>query len=373
MIQPIPFVDLRGQYRSIRHEVDPAIQAIVDQTAFIGGKAVSDFEAAFAALCAIRHCVGVGNGTDALYLAMRALGLGPGDEVITVSHTFIATAEGISLTGATPVFVDIDAETYLMDANALEGAVSPRTKAIVAVHLYGQPVDMTPVMAVAKRHGLKVIEDAAQAHGARDLGARVGGLGDVACFSFYPGKNLGAYGDGGAVVTGDTQLAERIRMLANHGRRDKYLHEMEGVNSRLDALQAAVLGVKLRYLDSWNEARRNVAMAYREALAGVPGVVLPQVRAGAEPVWHLFVIQAPDRDGLRSHLTNQGIGSGVHYPVPLHRQPAYEARQIPLGRLPATEFVSERILSLPIFPELSNEAVARIASAVADYASARRW
>ncbi len=373
MSAPIPFVDLKSQYASIREEVDAAIQDVITNTAFVGGSGVADFEASFAAYCEAEHCVGVGNGTDALYLAMRALGLGAGDEIITVSNTFIATVEGITLTGATPIFVDIDPKTYLMDPALLEAAVTPKTKAIVAVHLYGQPVEMAPVMKVAQAHGLKVIEDAAQAHGARLGGQRVGGLADVSCFSFYPGKNLGAYGDAGAVVTNDAALAERVRKLSNHGRSEKYLHEMEGVNSRLDGLQAAVLGVKLKQIDTWNGQRRAAAAAYEEILSGTPGVVTPGVRDDVEPVWHLFVVQVVDREGLSAHLAKNQIACGIHYPVPLHLQPAYAGLKITRGALPVTEAVCDKIISLPIFPELGPEGAQRVAHAVAEFASTQGW
>jgi dTDP-4-amino-4,6-dideoxygalactose transaminase len=289
--------------------------------------------------------------------------VGPGDEVITVSHTFIATAEAISLTGARPVFVDVDEATMLLDPDAAAAAITPRTKAIVPVHLYGQPVNMDRLGEVARRHRLVIVEDAAQAHGARWQGRRVGTLGDVACFSFYPGKNLGAYGDAGAVVTNQGALGQRVRMLANHGRTEKYLHEMEGVNSRLDTVQAAILDVKLRHLDAWNEARRQVAARYLEALQG-SDMRLPQVQAAAEPVWHLFVVRVPRRDRLLSRLKEHGIAAGIHYPIPLHLQPAYRHLGIKEGALPITERVAQEIISLPIYPELPLEAVERIAGTV---------
>jgi dTDP-4-amino-4,6-dideoxygalactose transaminase len=303
--------------------------------------------------------VGVGNGTDALYLALRALGIGPGDEVLTVAHTFIATTEAISLTGARPVFVDIREDTMLMDPDAVEAAITPRTRAIVPVHLYGQPCDMDRIMEIARRRQLKVVEDAAQAHGARWRGRRVGSIGDAGCFSFFPGKNLGAYGDAGAVVSQDEELIRRVRMLANHGRLDKYLHQMEGVNSRLDGLNAAVLRIKLRKLDEWNAARRRNAKQYMDILTG-SDAVLPGVNQLAEPVWHLFVVRVSERDDVLKQLKERGIAAGVHYPVPLHRQPAYKHLEMAAGKLPITERVASHVVSLPMYPELSTDQIATV-------------
>lgn len=360
----IPLVDLQSQYASIKAEVDSAIQQVIDRTAFIGGEGLELFEAEFAAFCEAKACVGVGNGTDALSLALRALGIGAGDEVITVAHTFIATTEAISMTSAQPVFVDICEDTMLMDPGKIEAAITPRTRAVLPVHLYGQPCDMDRILDIARRHHLKVVEDAAQAHGARWKGRRTGTLGDVACFSFYPGKNLGAYGDGGAVVSNDETLIQKIRMLANHGRLDKYTHEMEGVNSRLDGLQAAILRVKLRRLDGWNAARCRHAARYAGALRDV-GVVLPAVNPNAEHVWHLFVIRSRERDQLQVRLKDKGVATGVHYPLPLHRQPAYRHLNLKPGSLPVTERVASEILSLPMYPELTEEQTAFVARAVA--------
>ncbi len=355
----IPLIDLHAQYLRIQSEVDIALHRVVTSASFIGGEEVHQFETEFAAYCESKACVGVANGTDALYLVLRALGIGLGDEVVTVAHTFIATAEAISLTGAKPVFVDIRKETLLMDPEALEVAITPRTRAIIPVHLYGQPCEMDHILDVARRHSLKVIEDAAQAHGARWRGRRVGSLGDVACFSFYPGKNLGAYGDGGAVVSQDEELIRCIRMLANHGRKEKYIHEVIGVNSRLDALQAAILRVKLRHLDEWNLARRRHAAQYINALKG-GGVGLPQVHSAAEPVWHLFVVCAKNRDTLRARLLSANINTGVHYPIPLHRQRAYEHLGYKPGSLPNSEKAAEEVLSLPLYPELDDETIGRV-------------
>ena len=359
----IQLVDLKAQYDTIRDEITEAIQSVIESSAFVGGAAVREFEKEFAAYCDVKACVGVGNGTDAIYLVLRALGIGTGDEVITVAHTFIATSEAISMTGARPVFVDIKEDTMLMDPALIEKAITPRTKAIVAVHLYGQPCDMDAIMQIAERHGLKVIEDAAQAHGARWRGRRVGSIGDAACFSFYPGKNLGAFGDAGAVVSNDVELLEKVRMLANHGRLEKYTHKMEGVNSRLDGLQAAILRVKLRHLDNWNESRRRHADFYFEALNG-GDLQMPVVHEHAEPVWHLFVVRVSDRAGLQTTLKQEGIATGVHYPVPLHQQPAYEDFGIASESLPVTELVAGRVVSLPMYPELTSAQLETIVNAI---------
>jgi len=354
----IPLVDLKTQYRTYQKELDTAIQRVIDRAAFIGGEEVTAFEQEFADYCAAgsdtpAYCASCGNGTDALFLALRALGIGPGDEVITVAHTFIATAEAISLTGARPVFVEIRESTMLMDPEAMEAAITPRTAAVIPVHLYGQPCEMDHILQIARKHCIKVVEDAAQAHGARWQGQRVGVLGDAACFSFFPGKNLGAYGDGGAVVSTDPDLAQRVRKLANHGRLEKYTHEIEGVNSRLDSLQAAVLRVKLRHLDEWNAARRWIADYYLQALRNSP-LRLPVILPEAEPVWHLFVPRYAQRDVLREGLKAQGIATGVHYPLPLHLQPAYDHLGLRPGTLPITERAATEVMSLPIYPEMTD-------------------
>ncbi|HOX43466.1 MAG TPA: DegT/DnrJ/EryC1/StrS family aminotransferase [Myxococcota bacterium] len=359
----IPLVDLHAQYLSIKPEIDAAIARVIENSAFIGGDEVRLFEEEFAAFCEAKACVGVANGTDALALTLRALGIGPGDEIITVAHTFIATAEAISSVGATPVFIDIKEDTMLMNPELVEPAITTRTKAIIPVHLYGQPCEMDRIIAIAKKHGLKVIEDAAQAHGARWNGKRVGTLGDAACFSFYPGKNLGAYGDGGAVVSQDVELVARIRMLANHGRKEKYLHEIIGVNSRLDGLQAAILRVKLSHLNDWNDQRKRLVSVYRE-LFDTEKIRLPIVDSFAEPVWHLFVVRIADRVELQAQLKKQGIETGVHYPVPLHRQPAYVGHRKVCGLLPVTDQTAESVLSLPLFSELDKDLIGKIVTTV---------
>ena len=363
MSKLIPLVDLQAQYHSIREEIDDAIHRIISSSAFIGGAEVRAFEEEFAAYCETEACVGVANGTDALALTIGALDIGPGDEVITVAHTFIATAEAISACGAKPVFVDILDDTLLMDPALLEVAITPRTKAIIPVHLYGQPCQMDTINAIAQKHNLVVIEDAAQAHGARWEGWRVGSLGDVACFSFYPGKNLGAYGDGGAIVSHNRELIHHIRKLANHGRTEKYVHQEIGVNSRLDGIQAAILRVKLKYLDEWNARRRMHAETYQQALVS-SGAVLPVVHSLAEPVWHLYVLRTSNRDGLQELLKSREIDTGVHYPLPLHLQPAYKNIALSKGTLPVTEKAAQQVLSLPMYAELTGDQIEQIAEIV---------
>lgn len=363
-MRKLPLVDLQAQYNSIKPDVDAAIRGVVESCAFVGGPAVRELESAFAEFCGCKQVVSCANGTDAIYVVLKALGIGAGDEVITVTNTFIATAEAISNTGAKPVFVDVRAETALIDTAKLEAAITPRTKAIVPVHLYGQPADMDEVNRVAHARGLVVIEDAAQAHGARYKGRRVGTLATAATFSFYPGKNLGAYGDGGAMAFMDVSLAKKCAMLRDHGRLDKYLHEMEGVNSRLDTVQAAVLLVKLKHLDAWNAARRRAAAWYLERLAGIPDLVLPVVADGNEPVWHLFVVRHPRRDRVRESMEKAGIGVGIHYPVPLHLQPAYAYLGHAKGAFPVAEELAATCWSLPLFPELTEAEVDRVVSAL---------
>ena len=352
----IPLVDLKAQYETIKPEVDAAIQGVIDRTGFILGEPIVPFEQAFAAYCSAQHAVGVNSGTSALHLAFVASGIGAGDEVITVPNTFIATTEMLGWMGARPVWVDIDPRTNNMDPNRIEAAITPRTKAILPVHLYGQPADMDPIMAVARRHGLTVIEDAAQAHGACYKGRRVGSLGDIACFSFYPGKNLGAYGDAGAVVTNDAEVAEKIRLLRNHGRKEKYTHDIEGFNYRIDTIQAAVLHAKLPHLEDWTQARRRHVAHYRELLAGA-NLVLPYEPEYAESVYHLFVVRVRERDRVLDALKERGIGAGVHYPVPLHLQPAYAHLGHRAGDFPHAEAAAQEVLSLPLYAEMTDEQV----------------
>ena len=357
----VPFVDLRTQYHMIKDEMDQAVSKVLSTASFIGGTVVKTFEEDFARFCSARFCVGVGNGTDALYLALRCSGIGEGDEVIVPANTFVATSEAVTMTGAGVVFCDIDPRTYTIDVERIKGLLNHKTKAVIPVHIYGHPADMEPVLALARENGLVVIEDAAQAHGAEYMGKRAGTLGHLACFSFYPGKNLGAYGDGGAVVTDDPDLAEKIRMTANHGRSQKHAHVFEGINSRLDGIQAAVLSTKLGHLEEWTEQRRNNAGQYSELLAksGVlPPLESPLVRA----VYHLYVIRVPGgkRDALRDHLAENGISTGIHYPVSLPSLEAYAYLGHSDDDFPIATRFSKDILSLPMFPELTGEQIEHV-------------
>ena len=359
----IPFVDLQSQYQSIKAEADAAVLAVMQRGDFVLGGAVSDFERIFAEYCGAKYAVGVDSGYSALELIVRAYGIGPGDEVITAANTFIATTLAISNTGATPVLVDIDPETYNIDPAKIAAAITPRTRAIMPVHLYGQPVDMDPIMAIARKHGLYVFEDAAQGSGARYKGRRVGSLGHAAAFSFYPGKNLGAYGDGGMVVTDDAEVAEKVRLLRNIGQRVKYYHEVKGFNHRLDTIQAAVLKVKLPHLDGWNAERRRAAASYAEMLADLP-LITPRTADYAEHIFHLYVVRVHNREPLMEYLKERGIATGLHYPIPIHLQPAYSELGYKAGDFPITEAYAETILSLPIFPELTDEKVAYVVDAI---------
>jgi dTDP-4-amino-4,6-dideoxygalactose transaminase len=361
----VPLLDLGAQYKSIREELTPALQSVLESTAFAGGPFVAAFEKEFASFCGCDYALGVSSGTSALWLALTGLGVGPGDEVITAPNTFIATAEAISFCGATPVFVDVDPETYTMDPDFLEPAITSQTKAIIPVHLYGQTADMDPILAVARRHGLIVIEDACQAHGAEYKGRKAGSLGDAGCFSFYPGKNLGAYGEAGAVVTNNAELAERIRMLRDHGQSEKYKHAFIGWNDRMDGLQGAILSVKLRHLDEWNNARRERAGFYDELLEDLPNIVLPREAPYARHIYHIYAVRVPHRDKIIAALHNQGIGCGIHYPVPIHLQKAYECLGCTRGSFPAAEQSAHEVLSLPMYPELTIEQLERVADALA--------
>jgi len=367
----IPFVDLRAQYAAIGPEIDAAIGSVISSCAFIGGKYVRDFEDEFARYCGVSHAVGVSSGTSALHLALLACGVGPGDEVVTVSHTFIATAEAVSLTGATPVLVDVMPGTGCMDPDRIEAAVTDATRAILPVHLYGQPADMEKILGISKRHGLSVIGDAAQAHGASTGGRPVSSLGRASCFSFYPGKNLGAYGDAGAIVTDDDEIARTVRKLRDHGRQEKYTHDRIGFNYRIDGLQAAILSVKLRHLDEWTAARQRHAARYRDGLAGTSGITLMEHVDHAPSVHHLMVVRSNDRDGLREHLAARGVASGIHYPVPVHLQPAYADLGSGPGALPVSELLASTVLSLPMFPELSDAQIDQVCDAVKEWARSR--
>jgi dTDP-4-amino-4,6-dideoxygalactose transaminase len=359
----IPLVDVVGQIDFLRPQLDEAIDEVFRAGAFVGGPHVKRFEDAFADFCGVPHCVGVANGTDALELTLRALEIGPGDEVITVPMTFFATAEAIVNLGAHPVFVDVDRQTALMQASGVAAAITPRTRAILPVHLYGQPCDMDELTETARRHNLWLIGDGAQAHGASWRGQSIATFGEATTFSFYPGKNLGAAGDGGAVVTRNPELAARVRRLANHGRAEKYLHDAVGRNSRLDALQAAVLSVKLARLDEWNRRRARLADRYLKRLQDVP-VRLPITNPGAGHVWHLFTIGVEDRPSIQHALSAVGIESGIHYPVPLHLQPAFRGQYGSAGAFPNSERISETTVSLPLYPELSEADQQRVVDAM---------
>jgi dTDP-4-amino-4,6-dideoxygalactose transaminase len=365
----IPQADLFAQHQALRAEIDSAIDRVLTSSAFVRGPELTAFEKEFAAYCEVPHAVGVGNGTDALALALRALGVGPGDEVATVPFTFAATVEAIYHVGAKPVLVDIEPRTFTMDPEALArvAAACTRLRAVIPVHLYGQPAAMDEINACAKDVGAAVIEDAAQAHGARYKGRRVGSLGTLGCFSFYPGKNLGALGDAGAVTSGDAQLAERVRLLRDHGQPRKYTHDMPGFNSRLDGLQAAILRVKLPHLERWNARRRALADLYRGALAAVPAIELPQPSAERESVYHLFVIRCRERDSLQAHLQAAEIATAIHYPIPLHLQPAFASLGYRAGDFPCAETCAREVLALPLYPEMSEEAAAYVCTSV------RRW
>lgn len=360
----IPLVDLRAQYLSIKEEVDTAIRRVIEESAFIGGRFVREFEESFAADYGVKHCVSVANGTDAIYIALKMLGIGSGDEVITTAHSWISTSEAISATGARPVFVDVD-EFYTINADLIERKITTATRAIIPVHLYGQPADMTKIMALARKHELHVVEDCAQAHYATWAGQRVGTFGNAGTFSFYPGKNLGAYGDAGAIVTDDDDLAARMRMYANHGALKKHQHQMEGINSRLDGMQAAILSAKLPHIHVWTKHRQQVASWYDTVLGGVLGIEGPSARQSATHVYHLYVIQTNHRDHLATYLREHGVQTGIHYPVALPFLDAYSYLTINRDSdFPVAKRNAARILSLPIYPELSKEEVEYVAGLV---------
>jgi len=358
---PVPFLDLKAQNDALHSEILSSIEEVISRSAFAGGPFVAKFEDEFAAFCQTRHAIGVGNGTDALWFALLALGVGAGDEVITVAHTFMATAEAISFCGAKPVFVDIDEDTYTLDPAHLERAITSRTKAIIPVHLYGQMADMDPIMEIAKRHNLPVIEDACQAHGAEYKGRFAGSIGHAGCFSFYPGKNLGAFGEAGAVVTNDPALATQIRVLRDHGQETKYHHSVVGWNGRMDGIQAAVLSVKLKWLAQGNESRRAIAGLYGKLLAAGEDLVIPSVAGYAKHVFHLYVVRVKKRDKVLQSLAKRGISCGIHYPKPVHLQKAYAHLGLGPGSLPVTESCADEVISLPMFPELSQEQIETVA------------
>lgn len=368
----VPFLDLKVQYRSIKNEIDPAIQNILDNTAFVLGKAVFDFEAAFANEHSVKHCLGVSSGTDGNHLALWALGIKAGDEVILPANTFIATAWGATLCGAKPVFVDCEHDSYNIDPKKVEAAITPKTKAIVAVHLYGQPADLDPLRQLADRHKIFLVEDCAQSHFAEYKGKRIGGLSDTASFSFYPGKNLGAYGEGGAVTTNNDEVAHKVKMLRDHGAVQKYNHEMLGHNYRMEGIQGAVLGVKLKHLDKWTDGRRRAAKKYNELLKDFSFITLPKEMNYAKHVYHLFVIQVNEggskrRDELAKFLNDNGVSTGLHYPIPLHLQPCFKDLGYKKGDFPNTEKLAENGLSLPMFPELTDEQISYVADKIKEF------
>jgi len=365
----VKFLDLGATYRELKTEIDAAVARVLDSGWYLLGAELEAFEAEYAAYTGARYCIGVGNGLEALHLSLRAMGVGPGDEVLVPSNTYIATWLAVSQTGATPVPVEPDERTYNMDPQRIEDAITPRTRAILPVHLYGQPADMVPILACAEKHGLKVLADGAQAHGARYRGAAIGGLGDATAWSFYPGKNLGAYGDAGAVTTDDPALAERLRMLRNYGSRVKYVNEVQGYNSRLDEMQAAILRVKLRHMDTWNARRALVAAAYQSALSEC-ALILPVVLPEMAPAWHLYVVRHPQRDALQRDLQARGIQTLIHYPIPPHRQQAYASLGIKREELPIANRIADEALSLPIGPHLSVEEQAAVVEAVRSTVSA---
>jgi dTDP-4-amino-4,6-dideoxygalactose transaminase len=359
----VPFLELKSTYTELKPELDAAVARALESGWYILGPEVETFERDYAAYTQAQHCVGVANGLDGLILSLRAMGVGWGDEVIVPSNTYIATWLAVSYVGATPVPVEPVEATYNLDPSLIEHRITPRTKAIIPVHLYGQPADLSPVLELAKAHDLWVLEDAAQCQGARYKGVRIGAHGDVASWSFYPGKNLGAFGDAGAVTTNDPELADRIRVLRNYGSRVKYVNEVQGVNSRLDPIQAAVLAVKLKHLDEWNARRQKIAEYYLEALKGTD-LILPLVAEGAEPVWHIFAVRSPERERLQQHLTEAGIGTLIHYPIPPHLQEAYKELGYGIGHFPISERIHAEELSLPMGPHLSLEQAEMVVEAI---------
>jgi dTDP-4-amino-4,6-dideoxygalactose transaminase len=363
----VPFLDLEAAYRELQPELDAAYCRVMESGHYILGEEVEAFEAEFARYCGVRHCVGVGNGLEALHLILRALDIGSGHQVLVPANTYIATWLAVTDAGAEPVPVEPDARTYNLDPSRLEAAITERCRAILPVHLYGLPADMDGVREVAGRHGLVVIEDAAQAHGASYMKRRAGNLADAGGWSFYPSKNLGALGDAGAVTTNDNALADRVRLLRNYGSRKKYFNEIRGYNSRLDPLQAAFLRVKLGHLDEWNARRRNLANLYLERLAGTPDLILPEVPTGFEPAWHVFVVRHPDRDGLQKHLDSAGIGTLIHYPVPPHLSSAYSDMGFKTGDFPITEELARTSLSLPLGPHMDGAQISEVVQAVRSF------
>ena len=368
----VPFLDLKAHHQPLREQLDAAIGEVIDNCAFAGGPYVASFEQDFAAYCGSRFAIGLGNGTDALWLSLLARGVGPGDEVVTVSSTFMATAEAISFCGARPVFVDIDECTYTLDPAQLEKSITPKTKAIIPVHLFGQTADMDPILEIARRHGIPVIEDACQAHGALYKGKRAGTIGLAGCFSFYPGKNLGAFGEAGAVVTDDSELAEKIKVLRDHGQARKYIHSLIGWNARMDGIQGAVLSVKLKHLDSANARRREHAKLYDELLGGMDEIISPSLVNHNQHVYHIYAVRVNDRDRVLQSLADKGISCAIHYPIPVHLQEAYRWLGYGKGSFPVAERCAEEFLSLPMYPELSSEQIRAVATTLKECVSSSK-
>lgn len=360
----VPFLDLKGQYVAIKDEINAAVNEVMEKTAFAGGPFVAKFEQEFASFCNCKHTIGVGNGTDALWLSLLALGIGPGDEVITVPNTFIATFEAISYCGAKPVFVDIEETTHTINPELIRAAITKKTKAIIPVHLFGQTADMDQINSIAKEHGLYVIEDACQAHGAKYNGRKAGSMGDAGCFSFYPGKNLGAYGEAGAVTTNDDNIAEKIKMLRDHGQSKKYYHSLIGWNARMDGIQGAILSVKLKYLNDWNKLRRKHAEKYAELLSSVKKVITPEEASYNEHIYHIYAIRVNERDKLMAYLADKGISCNIHYPVPIHLQDAYDMLKLNKGRFPIAEKCAAEYLSLPMYAELTADQINWVANQI---------
>tara|TARA_Y100000310_G_scaffold345466_1_gene465305 strand:- start:15787 stop:16890 length:1104 start_codon:yes stop_codon:yes gene_type:complete len=362
----IPFVDLKAQYLNIKEEIDTAIQEVLDNTAFILGKNVEDLEKKFAELCNTKYCVGVNNGTSSLRIAMLALGIKPGDEIITTPFTFIATTEAISHIGAVPVFVDIDEKTYTIDPKKIEEKITEKTKAIMPVHLFGQCADMDPIIDIAKKHNIKIIEDAAQAHSALYKNKKAGSIGDVSCFSFYPGKNLGAYGEAGAICTNDEVTGKKSVLLRQHGELERYRHDIIGDNCRMEGIQGAVLGVKIKYIEEWNEKRRDNAKKYNKLIEKFD-ITIPLEAEYAKHIYHIYAIRVKNRDELRNFLDEKGVSTGIHYPIPVHLQKAYEFMGLKGGSFPISEKVANEIISLPMFPELTEEQMQYVASCIEEF------
>lgn len=363
----VPFVDLKSQYQSLKGEIDAAIQSVIAKTAFVGGPHVREFETAFAQKYGVKHCISCGNGTDAIYITLKALGIGPGDEVITVANSWISTSETITHTGAKPVFVDIETNYYHIDPEKIEEKITPNTKAIIPVHLFGQSAEIDSIKEICEKHNLFLIEDCAQAHFATYKGKKVGTFGLAGTFSFYPGKNLGAYGDAGAVITNDDNLAQHVRMFANHGSLQKHIHEIEGINSRMDGFQAAVLSAKLKYIDEWNLARNQNALMYNDLLTAIDQVKTPKIRENSSHVFHLYVIRVEKRDELAIFLKSKGIYTGIHYPTALPFMPAYSYLGHKPSDFPVAYQVQNEILSLPMFPELNDDQINYVASSIREF------